>query len=259
MNVNVSITDFPLQTSLERFFWEFKKARADGVEIVIGAKSIWNFKKIKRFSEKYNLPVVSLHQSPWSGIGFFFEREFARAIETLNVKDIVFHPFILTSFDSITMKRYFEKLQKIKEKYAVNICLENVENIRPYKQIYKNIYTVEEHLEEIYNIAKTYNFHITFDTTHARFVKPQNEKIFQTIFPKIGNIHLSSFTPGKEHLSLLQGNFDTKGFVKYLIKNKYKGLLTLEINYYLFERFLRPYDFTAIEKSIDLVKSVTDR
>src|SRR5258706_231998 len=135
MKVSASITDFPLHTSIETFFRELKNCGADGVELVLGAKSVWSFEKIKMLSKKYDLLI-------------------------------------------------------------------------------------------------------TFDTTHANFISPQKEIIFKKIYPKIGNIHLSSFGPKMEHLPLNEGVFDAKDFIKYLIQQNYAGLLTLEINYYLFERFV---------------------
>ncbi len=259
MKVNASITDFPLHTSLETFFRELKNSGADGVELVIGAKSAWSFGKVKELSKKYNLPVISLHQSPWSGLGLFFEKEFSKAIETLEVNKIVFHPLAFTSFDSSSMKKYFKKLQKLQDRYGVRIMLENVENVSVYKPIFNNINSVTEHLKMLYNIVNDNNFLITYDTSHGRFIKPQEEDVFLKIFPKIGNIHLSSFAPGKEHLALYEGIFDTKGFIEYLYQKKYEGLVTLEINYYLFERFVRPYDFLAIKNSVDIIKSVIDK
>ncbi|SRR5258706_1973899 len=259
MKVSASITDFPLHTSIETFFRELKNCGADGVELVLGAKSVWSFEKIKMLSKKYDLPITSLHQSPWSGLGFFFEREFIKAIAVLEVKNIVFHPLAFASFNSTSMEKYFKKLDRLQSEFGIKVMLENMQNVSVYRKLYNSAPDESKHIEAVYDIAQKYNFLITFDTTHANFISPQEEIIFQKIYPKIGNIHLSSFGPKMEHLPLDEGVFDAKGFIKYLMQQNYGGLLTLEINYFLLERFVRPYDFMAIKKSIEIIRAVADK
>src|SRR5258708_10168088 len=121
LQISASITDFPLQTPIETFFRKFKEAGVDTVELVIGAKTI-NVPRMFALSQKYQLPIVSFHQSPWSGFGFSFDENFIIQAKQYGVTTYTFHPLTFMSFDSKQMKQYFIKLKEIQEKYAITIC-----------------------------------------------------------------------------------------------------------------------------------------
>lgn len=254
MKINASITDFPLYTSLETFFQEFKRCGVDSVELVIGFKAR-NLEKAQRLATKYNLPIVSLHQSIHSGIGLGFDERYLVTARQMGIRHVVFHPLALTVFDTHRLHNYFQKLHNIQKKYDIVVCLENMNGERIYRQLFTPPYeTMEKQLHKMYKIAEEYGIFLTYDTSHAALDQPQKNNAFRAMFPKIKNIHLSSFTTQQEHLPLDKGNFDTEGFLQYLQKEKYRGLLTFEINYSLFKRMVYKYDFSEIERSVKIIR-----
>lgn len=257
-SVNASITDFPLYVSIEKFFKEFKKAGADGVEIVGGYKNRWSFEKLFVLSKKYDLPIVSFHQPIWSGMGIYFDNFFFKKIVEAHVRKVTIHPLVFASFTSRAMRKYFENFITLQEKYGITIHLENVNNTNnfEYKKLFRG--NGDLHLQDMYRVAQEYGFMCTFDISHAELTKPQKNRIFQKMLPSIGIIHLSSFSkhPHKHHLPLYQGDFDIKGLLTYLKKHTYAGELTLEINESMFKRIFLPFDFQSVAKSISLIREI---
>lgn len=256
MKVSVSVTDFPLIVTPEHTFAALKNIGADGVEIVTGIKSRWNFKRIKDLSDKYLLPVTSVHQPPWSIAGFWFDEGFVAEAHKIGVNDFVFHPIPGYSFTDKPMQRFLEKLSGLQDKYGINVLLENMPwAVRPplfRKLLPYHPDTIDP--ERIAEAAEAFGLGVTFDTSHYFSEDPQNQKWFSKAYPAIRNIHLSSFEEGRDHLPLDMGVFNTPAFIKELKRRQYRDLVTLEI-YYPVKMSFRNYDIDAIKRSIQLVKN----
>lgn len=257
MHISASITDFPIFSRIETFFREFKNAGCDGVELVVGFKSRWQMDTIWEFSRKYNLPITSIHQPPWSGMGLYLDEGFVKEVVKRGSKNIVFHTMTYPRIDSKSMTGYFEHLARLQDKYQISVLLENGDDKKSstiFDYIAPNK-SEDADIEQIFAIAQKYNFQMTYDTSHAKYKKPHEEKSFQKALHRIGNIHLSSFTDMRQHLPLDMGDLDTKGFLKFLKNKKYRGLLTLEVYYPNLLTFIN-YDFSAIQRSVKIVKKV---
>lgn len=257
IKVSVSLSDFPVGYSIETFFKEFKKCRADGIEIVSGFKTRFPFKSIEILSKQYKLPITTIHQSIWSGLGLYFDKNFLKISKEVNCRNFVVHPLPNLSFDSKVMTQYLERLKKIKKENKIEIMLENLPFRYSIKTVNKFFPTSKDssNLQKLHKIALEYGFKITFDTSHFKHPEPHKLSYFNTILPSIRNIHLSSFTDNKSHLPIFMGNFKTKEFVSFLERNNYNGLFTLEIYYPKFITF-KNYDFNAICKSINFLKNI---
>lgn len=258
MNVSVSITDLPVFTRLEHLFAGLKKAGADGVEVVTGVKSRWRWGRIKYLSEKYELPVLSIHQPPWSVLNYFFDEGNIRiAVELLGVRTFVFHPITRYSFADEGMKQYLKRLSEMQKKYDVTIALENMPSLIR-KRFAKHLLPLHADtlsIPQIEKAIKTYDLSFNLDISHINVSEPQKEKWFESIYPRIKNIHLSSFNSQRDHLPLYMGDFNTKSFLTELKRRKYKGLVTLEIFYPRMVKFTN-YDYEAMRKSIEIVKGI---
>lgn len=257
MKIHASITDFPILSQPETFFKKFKEAGVDGIELVLGVKSRWELSRILYLSEKYDLPIGSVHQPPWSGIGLYFDESFVEFAKKLGVKRIVFHPLAFRSWESNDTKIYLEKLARLQEKHDVTVMLENMPNDFAYNKLHDG--TKEHmlhHLETVNSICDTYGFLMTYDVSHTEFAHPFNEKIFAKLFPKIGNIHASSFVHGHHHLPFGMGNFAAEEFMQKLVEKKYKGLFTFEVYYPKLNLIRNRYDFAAIAQSVAKAKKV---
>jgi len=261
MKINLSITDFPIFSQQETFFKKFKEVGVDGLELVLGIKTRFEYARISYLSEKYNLPIYSIHQPAWSGVGLYFDESFLKFAKKLGVSHIVFHPLAFCSFESRAMKGYFKKLSSLQEKYNFHVMIENMPKDYAYNKLYdessKN--QIENHLEKIFEIAKNYGFLITYDVCHSEIINPVKSNIFKKLLPNVGNIHLSSFTKNKHHLPLTIGEFDTKDFIPFLIEQKYKGLLTFELYFQKLSLVLKDSEFKAIEDSVKIVRDLMNK
>lgn len=261
MQVNLSIiTDFPIFSQLETVFKKSKETGIDGIELVLGLKTRLEYPRILYLAEKYDLPIVSIHQPPWSGIGIYFDEHFVQLAKKLGIRYITYHPLAFHSFASRGGKAYLEKLARLQEKYDVTVMLENMENEFVYSRLHDGTADhILHHLEDINRIADTYGFLITYDVSHAELIDPGQTEIFETMFPKIGNIHASSFSKKMHHLPLTKGDLDTKSFITYLQKKKYQGLFTLEVRPSIKKLLMSNYDFADIEASVTLIKKITNK
>lgn len=249
--VSISITDFsPLFFDLEYLFKRLKTTGIDGVELVLGVKSRWNAKRLIELSQKYAVPVISLHQPPWSGLGIWFDEGFLELAKTFGVTKITCHPLSGISFDHPYMQRYLQRLVDLQEKKGVEILLENL----PQKWFGLTADTHE--IEVLLATVKEFGLKITLDIDHLRLASPHKAVWFSEVLPYIGNIHLSSFTPRYKHMPLYLGDLQTKAFIQALYKVKYSGLLTLELQYPGLVTFFN-YDFDMVKKSVAEVRSVT--
>ena len=66
-----SVADIPLGIALEEYFLLANNLKVDGLELVIGWKTRFNIRKVARLSKRYNVPILSIHQPPWSIAGFW--------------------------------------------------------------------------------------------------------------------------------------------------------------------------------------------
>jgi len=260
MKVSSTITDFPVFFQTETFFKKSKKAGLDGLEFVLGVKSRFEYARISYLSEKYDLPITSIHQPAWSGLRLYFDESFVKFAKKLGVKNIVFHPLVLCSFESHVMESYFKRLLYLQEKYDISILLENMSTHDfVYRKLFKDKKEkILDHLEALNMIADTHGFLMTYDVSHAEITDPATSEIFQRLLPKIGNIHMSSFTAQQHHLPLTKGVFKTEKFIQYLQEKKYKGLLTLEIRPPI-KKIFENYDFKGIADSVSLIKKSADK
>lgn len=255
--INASVTDFPVFLDLDAIFRGLKEAGVDGIELVVGIKSRWQYYKIRSLVEKYELPVVTAHQPIWSGLTHFFDTRFVDLPLKLGVKKIVFHPLPFYKTKSRFMQSYFQRLGALQKIFGITVLLENM----PQKYGFKiGKYTFPAHdnefhaLSHLLDTANDYNFGITYDASHAKLVKPHEDPLFKALLPRLGNVHLSSFDY-REHLPLYMGNFDSRGFLTFLKENNYKGHLTFEI-FFPGSFYFTKYDFEAVKKSVAIVRSI---
>jgi sugar phosphate isomerase/epimerase len=256
-SISASITDFPLLAQSESLIKGLKETGVDSIEVVIGWRSRLRLEALQSLAEKYEIPIASIHQPPWSGLEMYFDERLFQQAANLGIQKVVFHPLMGKPFSHPKIIAYFERLARVQEKYGIIVMLENLADSHSIEALN---YPFPLHKDAgdmmlLYDTVQKYGLHMTLDTSHVGIPSPHKEKWFDTIFPKIANIHLSSFIKTKDHLPLDMGDFDTKGFVTELNKREYAGLVTLEIFYPSILR-LRDYDYGSIKKSVDTIRSI---
>lgn len=259
MQVSVAINDFaPLLRRPDFLFAGLKKARADGIELGLGFKSRWSSAHFAALADKYGLPIVSMHQPLWSGLGLYFDEGAFRMARHMGVKYMVCHPLPRAGWRHPRMRRYLSRLADMQEKTGVRILLENMPPEYD-NALLGRLFPVDRHtgdLLALYGAAQEFGLQMALDTDHAGSGTPHQEQWFRKVLPQIGGIHLSSFHGGNRHLPLGEGELRAAEFVRHLRRVGYNGLLTLEVNSPKAITLLE-YDFSAIQKSIELIKSTT--
>jgi sugar phosphate isomerase/epimerase len=256
MKVNVSIHDFaPLLKGHEFLFKRLKETGIDGVELAVGIKSRWSAPYYKSLSRKYNLPIVSLHQPVWAWLDLYFDEGFFAIAKELDVQYVTCHPLPKISFQSKRMREYLKRLSQIQSKTGIQVLIENMPEKYNHKLL-SYLFPQDTTTRDIMSLSNTiseFGLNMTLDIDHLQSSTPHKEPFFTKIYPKIKNIHLSSFDGKKRHMPLYIGNFHAAEFIQYLNKVNYKGLLTFEINSTGLTT-LFDYDFNAIKKSVEVVK-----
>lgn len=256
LKISVSMTDFaPLFLGQEYLFKRLKATGIDGVELVIGVKSRWSVKQIKRLTQLYELPVISIHQPIWAGLGLYFDEDFFSIAKELGAQTVVCHPLPRISFGDKKMLRYLKRLAAVKQKTKLEILLENLPPTYGY-DIVNAFFPINPDagiVPRVAAIAQEYGLKITLDIDHLHVASPHKEPWFEAVLPSIGNIHLSSFAAKQYHLPLTQGDFHASEFIDFLTQKNYQGLLTLEIYYpHVVNHF--GYDFDAIRESVEVIR-----
>jgi sugar phosphate isomerase/epimerase len=214
-----------------------KKSGVDGIELLIPntvvTKDILLAKKIL---EQSSFPVLSIHQSlPFISATKLSEiHTLCKAAKILNTHVIVLHLEALGKF--ACNKKYIEDLHMLEKKYDVRFGLENSQ-----KHILSvwHVHTWKQHVFS--SFVKKLGFGIVLDTTHLAqtgadivdFLKENKEEII--------NIHISDYRKhafsstlrplAYTHLPFGQGDLPLTRFLKLIKKERYQGLITMEIHH----------------------------
>jgi len=230
--ISFSVADIPLGIALEEYFLLASHLKVDGLELVIGWKTRFWLKKIIRLSNRYSVPITSVHQPPWSVAGFIKDEKSFHFARQFGAK-FVAHPPAVQHLNSDKSNIYYKWLKEMGKKYDLEILIENMTNI--YQLLPLLHYVARKHhdsateLPRFEKICKKYGFGFTLDISHLMFTDPQNAPGFKELFPMMKNIHLSDFTEKKEHLGLGNGKLNYDGFLTFLKEKKYSGIVNLEL------------------------------
>lgn len=219
-------------------FRQLKKMGVNGFELMLPQfANVTNkdVEEIKKLTHEHHFPVLSVHQA----LRFLSAtkiKEIARLFEIaslLEAKVIVLH--INSARKQIFDDGYIKQLHELEKKYGIKVTFENME-----KHVESYFHSHRWHPIKFAGLVEKTGFHITFDVVHLahsggdimRFYKENREKIL--------NIHLSdyrrhplnsSLRPMRfKHMPLGKGELPIPEFIQLLQKEKYGGLLTLEVH-----------------------------
>jgi len=257
MKINLSIGDFsPLLRTPEHLFQRIQHTGIDGLELWVGLKSRWTPKHYLKLSEKYSLPIVSIHQPLWALTGLYFDTGFFDLARQMNVRSITCHPLPYTSLHATRMQRYFERLATRQSQTGIQILIENMP-LKYRNGLLQKLSPLEpstNSMLDVYRAAAAHGLGVTLDTDHLRLARPHQESWFEEIFPAIKNIHLSSFTATDRHQPVDIGILRTKELCQWIKGKKYTGLVTLEVNAPTAMTLVK-FDHDAIARSVQHVRS----
>jgi len=236
--ISFSIADLPININIEYLFEFAQKNNVDGIEIVLGYKTFPGIKRLSKFSNHYNTPILSIHSPLLFGKLIYPIEEIFQMAQFFRAK-LIIHPLKGQNVNSQNQKNYLLKMSQLQKKYEVEVLLENL-SPRSSLPIYKYFSKADvstTNIVNIYKLSKKYHFGITFDTSHFNNPSIHKSKDFKIIFPYIKNIHLSDFKKKNQHLALGEGCLDVEKFLRFLKKYKYCNLITLELSPHLYYSF----------------------
>lgn len=237
MKISFSITDLSPFLTVDRQFEIAKELGFDGVEVFAGFKTRFVQKRLLDLSRKFSIPILSVHQPAWAFLGMYLD-EGSIAMAQKFGAGYNAHPFLFnTPLVSAKAKNYFVWLSQMSKKYNTRIFLENMpcDHALPFlEQAIFRPHVSSTNLKNIAEVCYEYNFGHTLDTSHLCVEHPFSLAEFPDIQDYMENIHLSDFTPNRQHLELGKGLLDLTSFCKTLKKIKYRGFITLEISLSVF-------------------------
>lgn len=252
--LSFSIGDLPLSMSLDELFSTSKDMDVDGVEVMIGVKSRLNLRMLEKLSQKYHVPVLSIHAPPWMWMGYVYDEETVKVASHLNAKYNA-HPIFMQTIHSNASKKLYAWLMKMKSKYRVEILIENMPD-KFKKPILEKFLRTDPScydLAKLHNVYKTYGFGMTLDISHLEKPDPRDFSGYDGVEKYIQNIHLSDFTMTEQHLQIGEGILKTKEYIDHLKKIKYEGIITLELNDKLFSD--KKEYIKGVAQSVKIIKN----
>jgi sugar phosphate isomerase/epimerase len=235
----------------DEIFTELKKLGLDGFELLLPQYANITNKdilEIEELAKRNKFPVLSVHQA----LRFLTTtkvKEITRLFEIahmLGAKVIVLH--INSAKKQIFDEKYVQTLHELEKKYAVIVTFENME-----KHAQSYFYSHRWHPAKFAKLVANTNFHITFDVQHLAHSGGNILRFYNENGKRIINIHLSdyrfhpfnsSIRPMRyKHMPLGKGELPITAFLNLLIKENYKGLLTLELH----------SDMKGVEQSMTII------
>lgn len=216
-------------------FSEFKKTGIDGIELLIPQNiNFQDLKELKKIVNDCNIKVYSVHQP----LRFLTKTRPTEIKKIFEVAKILESKVIVLHMSSVGKQlfdnKYIEALHLLEKEYSVKIGFENQE--KHVGSVLKG-YCWEGN--KFANLVAETGFNITLDVCHLGQTKGDIIDFFKKNKDKIVNIHLSdyrshylnnSLRPIRfKHMVLGRGQLPIREFISVLKKEKYKGLITLEI------------------------------
>lgn len=222
----------------EDVFKHLKEIGLDGFELLLPQfimATDADILEVKKITKKCKFPVLSVHQS----IRFFTTtkiKEIARLFEIadmVSAKVVVLH--INSARKQIFDETYIDALHELERKYKIKVAFENME-----KYFGSIFYGHRWHAVKFSDLVKKVDFHITFDIVHLAHSGGDILQFFKKNKERIINIHISDYKhhplngtlrPMRyKHMPLGEGDLPINAFLRLLKKEKYQGLLTMEIH-----------------------------
>lgn len=215
-----------------------KKAGLEGLEICLpqyARTTDDDIEQVLQLSKRHKLPIFSVHQS----LRFFSLTkipEIMRLMEIakkLSASVVVLH--INTARKQMFDDIYVQALHDLEKQYGITVTFENME--RYFKALNKKYIWEEEAFAELIRVT---DFHITLDVVHLAHSGGNILRFYEQNKDRIKNIHLSDYRyhilnnnlrPMRyKHMPLGKGHLPITEFLALLKRDKYKGLITMEIH-----------------------------
>lgn len=220
-------------------FETLKRSGVDGIEVFLPSFQELKpetFIELKQMLDLEKMPALSLHQ-PLRFLTKTKVPEIEQLFEygkLLGVEVLVMH--IGLAGKQIFSKEYVSAIHLYQKRYGIKVGFENREHVIGASK--KTSY--HWHETEFARVMRENDLYITLDTTHLGQAGGDIVRFFKDNKNRIINIHLSDYKhhflnstlrPFRyKHLPLGKGTLPIKEFLSVLYKEKYEGLITMEIH-----------------------------
>lgn len=222
----------------KEIFSKLKAAGMDGVELILPSfqrASDEDLMEVKKLLDECQMPIFSVHQV----IRFFTKTRLAEIVELFHIADSLGAKVIVLHMNSagqqVLNKDYIKLVHSLQNKYGIKVGFENREKF--FGSLHRGY---GWHEDKFAKLMKDNNFNITLDTTHLAHSGGDIIDFFEKNKDRIVNIHLSDYRPHilngtlrpmrYKHLPLGKGVLPIKEFLETVRKDKYEGLMTMEIH-----------------------------
>jgi sugar phosphate isomerase/epimerase len=223
----------------EFVFTTLKSSGVDGIELLLPSFLKYtddDILELKKLLQQHDMAVLSVHQS----LRFFTKTKLAEIIElfktadTLGASVVVLH--VSLAGKQIFDKKYVDALHMLEKQYNIKIGFENRE------KVFASSSDLAHHWDQeaFPKLMRENGFFMTLDTTHLAQAGGDIIQFFKDNKDWIINIHLSDYKhhflnttlrPLRyKHMLLGKGTLPIQPFLELLTKEKYQGLLTMEIH-----------------------------
>lgn len=219
-------------------FAKLKASGMDGVELILSAflrPKDKEIHEVKELLDSCEMPVFSVHQI----VRFVTKTKMQEIVELFHIADLLGAKVIVLHMNTVGKQvfdeHYVKLVHSLQKKYGIQVGYENME------KYFGSLHRKHSWHEEAFaNLMDKNDFHITFDTTHLAHSGGDIIPFFKKNKARIINIHVSDYQshllnstilPMKgKHLPLGKGELPIKEFLQLLKKEKYDGLVTMEIH-----------------------------
>ena len=209
---------------------------------------------VKKMLDKYQIKVFSVHQQ----LRFFTKTRMTEITELFRIanifgaKVIVLH--VSNAGRQVFNKEYIAMVHALQKKHGILVGYENMEKF--FGSLHRG-HTWHE--DKFADLMKKNDFSITYDVQHLAHSGGDIVGFFKKNKNRIVNVHLSDYRKHilntnlrplrYKHLPLGKGELPITEFVQTLKKEKYNGLVTMEIH----------TDLNGICESAQIVNAALDR
>lgn len=206
--------------------WAFAaEAGFDAVEVMIDAK--WDTRQpayLRALAAQTGLPAAALHTPfrPLKGFGDDYPACVTRALALageVDARGVVAHPELSngTDYSHWLCKHYHE----LSPPGAPRLAIENL----PLKLVNKKPRYKAHTVERVAKFPC-----VTFDTTHFATAGIDLLAAYETLWERVGHVHLSNFRDGQEHRLPAEGDLRLDRFLAALTARDFAGVVSVELH-----------------------------
>ena len=220
---------YPLRT--EAAFEYAAKLGYDGMELMVWAETVsQDIDAIERMSEKYSMPVLSVHapcllisQRVWGANPISKLERSVRAAEQLGADTVVVHPPFRWQRDYA--KDFTEGLARMSEESDIVFA---VENMYPLRAGGAEVAPYAPH----WNPVQMDTPHVTLDLSHTAVSGSDAIAMAEELGGRLAHVHMAdgSGLPKDEHLVPGRGTQPCAPLLRKLAADGYSGTVVLEVN-----------------------------